>query len=130
MRFGIGQNFAQRFQGGRVRMADRNGLIFFARFAQCKAKLAADGADFRNIIEKRNIARRSGDTGAARGIERDGCGGGATVDVKELVIAEHGHEFVHQLDVGGGFRALVIVDAGDAGYSGDESVDQRSDLTL
>lgn len=111
-------------------MADRDGVVFLSRFAQCDPELAANCANFCNIIEKGDVTGGGGDAGAAGRIERDGCGGGATVDVKEFVFSQHGHEFAHQRGVGGGFGALMIVDAGYAGNCRDESIDECGDLAL
>ena len=111
-------------------MADRDGVVFLSRLAQRDPELAGDRANLSNIVEKRNVAGGGGNAGAARGVERDGCGCCAAVDVEKFVLAQDGHEFVHERGVGGGFGALVIVDAGDAGNCCDESIDERGDLVL
>ena len=90
-------------------MANGYGLPFLVRIFGGDFELMADGGDFLDIIEERNVAKGAGHTGVLGRVERHGGSGGAAVDEEELVIAEHGHEFGHQVGVGSGQRALMII---------------------
>lgn len=54
----LGKNLAQRLKRGRMRMANRNGLPFFPGAPQSQFQLFPHCANFGNVIEKRNIAKR------------------------------------------------------------------------
>jgi len=78
--FGLGEEFAEGAQGFRVRMANGDGLAFFASIFDGKLQLAANSADFLNIIEKGNVAEGAGDSGGLGCVVGYRCGGGAAVD--------------------------------------------------
>ena len=98
-----------------MRMADGHGFPFFARTAQGQFELLAHRANLRDVIEKRNIAKRRGNARSLSrfvGHSRRRC---AAVNVKEMMVAQHRHQLLHQSRIGSGFRALMIVDAHSAG---------------
>ena len=96
-------------------MANGYGLALLTRVLGGNFQLMAHGGNFLNIVEERHVAEGAGHTGVLRRVVGEGCGSGAAVDEEELVIAKDGHEFGHQLRIGCGERALMIVDAGGKG---------------
>src|SRR5712691_267870 len=115
LRFSLRQNFAKRLQRRRMRMSDGYGFSLFARTAQGKLQLLAHRADFGDIVQEWHVAKSGADAQTLRLVVRDGGSGGSAVDVKELVLAQHRHQFVHQPGVRGRLRALMIVHAGHVG---------------
>ena len=92
-------------------MADGYGLAPLMRILSGNFQLMAYGRDFLNIIKERYIAKGTGHAGVLRRIISDRSRGGAAVNKEELVIAEDGHEFGHQLRIGGCEGALMVVHA-------------------
>src|ERR1700687_1491446 len=94
--FGLGlrQNFAKGLQRCGMRMPDGDGFALFVRAAQGALQLLADGSDFRDIIQERHVAEAGGYAQALSLVVRYRGSGGAAVDVKEFVLAQHGHQLV------------------------------------
>ena len=126
--FGLGQEFGKGAQRFRVRMADGNGFVFFARLFEGKLNLAANGGDLLNIIEKRHISESAGHTGGLGAIVGDGSGGGAAVNKEKMVGAEKGHKFGHEARIGSGERTLMIVDTNRRGHAFEHGVQDRRDF--
>jgi len=95
-----------------VRMADRHCLSLIVGAAQSKLELFADRAYFGVVIEEGNVAESRRNAKILRRLVRHGSGGGAAVDIEETMIAQDGHQLIHQRGVSRGLRSLMIVDAG------------------
>jgi len=113
--FGLGQKLAQSTQRFRMGMTDGDSFAFFLGVAQGELQLLANGRNLLDIIQKRDIAESAANAGVLRGVVGEGGGGGAAVNEEQVVLAQNGHEIGHQRAIGGGQRALVIVDADDVG---------------
>ena len=66
--FGLGEKFAEGAQGFGVRMANGDGLAFLAGIFGGELQLAANGADFLNIIEKRDVVVIAGTASAGKSL--------------------------------------------------------------
>src|SRR5438270_9476037 len=96
-------------------MADGYGFSLFPRATQSQSELLTNRAHFLDVIEKRNIAKRRRHPRTLRRFVSDGGRCRATVNVKEMIVAEHRHQLAHQVGIGSGFRALMVVDADGPG---------------
>lgn len=126
--FGLREEFGEGAQSFRMRMANGNGLFFFVCILEGEFQLTADCADLLNIIEKRHIAEGARNASSLSAIEGDGGGGGAAVDEEEMAMAENGHEFGHQLGIGSGERALMIVHPDGVGHGREHRVQGGGNL--
>ena len=118
----FGEHFGEGAEGFGVRVADGDGFPFFLGVFEGKRQLVADGAHIANVVKERHVAGSGVDAVGARGVEGDGGGGGAAVDEEEIAAAEQRHQFIHELGVGSGERALMIVDAGGVRNGGEHAV--------
>src|SRR5258707_1904506 len=98
-----------------MRMTDGNCSPLLWRVAQRKRKLLANGCRIGRIIEKRNVAVGGGYPHLARGVVSHGGGGRAAIHEEEVVLVEYRHEGGHEMEIGGGFGALVVVGADGVG---------------
>ena len=119
---GLGEKFAEGAQGFGVRMANGDCLAFLASIFGGELQLAANGTEFRNIIEKRDVAEGAGNTSGLGGIVSDGGGDRAAVDKEEIVIVENGHELGHEASVGSGEGALMVIDTDRVRHAGEHGI--------
>jgi len=91
-------------------MADGDGGAVAFGVAGGKFELLQNRHGSLDVIEE-NFARGGADSGALGGVESDSGGGGAAVDEEKIAAVKRVHEFGHELRIGGGERAFVIVDA-------------------
>lgn len=78
--FASGQQFGKRSECFRVRMADGDGVSFFARIFEGQRQLMPDGRYLSEVVEERYVAESAADTIAVRAVESDGGRGSAAVD--------------------------------------------------
>ena len=95
-----------------MRMADRHCLSLIAGASQCKLELSADRDYLGDVIEEGNVAESRSNSKIPRCLVRHGSGGGAAVDIEEMMIAQDGHQLIHQRGVSCSLRSLMIVDTG------------------
>lgn len=93
-------------------MADSNGSSFFLGATKSKIELFANGGYLSDVIEKGDVPKTGADTQALSCVIGDGSSGGAAVHVEKIPFFENRHELAHEGRIGGGLRALMIVDAG------------------
>ena len=113
-----------------MRVADGDGLAFFAGAAERQFELFAHSGYLGDIVQEGNIAEAGAHAVTLRGVKGHGGGGGAAVDVKKIVLTEDGHKLGHERRIGGGLRALMIVYADDAGDVAEKLIDERRNLEL